>query len=56
MRLPMVTTVPVGQLAPPAQASFKAEHLAEVEALRTRDGIRMEVPVLFTGGRVPSRS
>jgi SAM-dependent methyltransferase len=31
---------------------FRAQHLAEVEALRTTDGIPMPVPVLFTTGVV----
>jgi ubiquinone/menaquinone biosynthesis C-methylase UbiE len=35
------------------QARFKEQHLAEIEALRTPDGIRMDVPVLFTSGIKP---
>ncbi len=42
----------VARLAPADRARFKAEHLAEVEALRTADGIPMPVPVLFTRGVV----
>ena len=44
----------VARLSLPDQASFKAQHLAEVEALRTSDGIWMDVPVLFTVGRKPA--
>jgi ubiquinone/menaquinone biosynthesis C-methylase UbiE len=43
----------IGRLPPAQQASFKQEHLAEIEALRTKDGIRMDVPVLFTSGIAP---
>jgi len=42
----------VARLAPAEQARFKAQHLAEVEALRTPAGIRMDIGVLFTTGRV----
>ena len=42
----------VGRLPPAAQARFKEEHLAEVEALRQVDGIPMPVPVLFARGIV----
>lgn len=42
----------VSGLAPAQQASCKAEHLAEVEALRQQSGIPMPVPVMFTTGRV----
>lgn len=40
------------RLPPADQARFKAEHLAEIETLRTPHGIRMSVPVLFTRGTV----
>jgi ubiquinone/menaquinone biosynthesis C-methylase UbiE len=43
----------VGRLPPAQQASFKQQHLAEIEALRTSEGIRMDVPVLFTSGIAP---
>ena len=42
----------LGRLSPADQARFKAEHLAEIETLRTAHGIRMPVPVLFTRGTV----
>ena len=35
-------------------ATFKEQHLAEIEALRTPNGIRMNIDVLFTTGVVPS--
>ena len=44
----------VGGLSPADQASFKEQHLAEVQALRTPDGIPMNVGVLFTTGVVPA--
>jgi ubiquinone/menaquinone biosynthesis C-methylase UbiE len=44
----------VGGLSRADQTSFKAQHLAEVEALRTPDGIPMNVGVLFTTGVVPA--
>ena len=40
----------VSRLSPDDQARFKQEHLKEIEALKTRDGIRLDVPVLFTTG------
>jgi len=43
----------VSQLAPAEQGRFKQEHLQEVEALRTSDGIRLDVGVLYTIGRKP---
>ena len=43
----------IGRLSPTDQASFKQQHLAEIEALRTSEGIRMDVPVLFTSGIAP---
>lgn len=46
----------VGQLSPSGQEQFKREHLQEVEALRTRDGIRLDVGVLYTIGTKPGRS
>jgi ubiquinone/menaquinone biosynthesis C-methylase UbiE len=42
----------VSRVPPAEQPSFKADHLAEVAALRTPDGVAMPVPVLFTTGRV----
>jgi hypothetical protein len=42
----------VGAVPPARQAAFKAAHLAEVEALRTAQGIPMPIPVMFTSGRV----
>jgi ubiquinone/menaquinone biosynthesis C-methylase UbiE len=43
----------IASLSAADQARFKREHLAEIEALRTPDGIRMEVPVLLTRGSKP---
>lgn len=43
----------VGQLKPEEQERFKREHLQEVEALRTKDGIRLDVGVLYTVGTKP---
>jgi ubiquinone/menaquinone biosynthesis C-methylase UbiE len=43
----------VGNLSPEDQASFKELHLAEIEALRTPEGIRMNVGVLLATGVVP---
>lgn len=42
----------VGRIPADQQATFKAEHLAEVESLRTSEGIALPVPVLFTSGDV----
>lgn len=46
----------VGQLSPPDQEQFKHEHLQEIGALRTKDGIRLDVGVLYTTGTKPERS
>ena len=35
------------------QARFKQQHLDDIRALRTPEGIRMDVPVLFTSGIKP---
>jgi ubiquinone/menaquinone biosynthesis C-methylase UbiE len=43
----------VDRLAPAEQTAFRQQHLDEIEALRTPDGIRMDVPVLFSSGIVP---
>jgi ubiquinone/menaquinone biosynthesis C-methylase UbiE len=43
----------LGGLAPEAVARFRDEHLREVAALRTSQGIWMDVSVLFTSGAVP---
>jgi len=40
----------VSQLSPDNQTRFKQEHLQEVEAQRTSDGIRLDVGVLYTSG------
>ncbi len=40
----------VGQLSPDNQVRFKREHLQEVEGQRSRDGIRLDVGVLYTSG------
>jgi hypothetical protein len=40
----------VSQLNPEEQEQFKQKHLQEVEALRTKDGIRLDVGVLYTTG------
>ncbi|CAG1002362.1 MAG: methyltransferase domain-containing protein [Candidatus Methanoperedens sp.] len=41
----------VSQLSTKDQERFKREHLDEVETLRTRDGIWLDVGVLFTSGK-----
>jgi trans-aconitate methyltransferase len=41
----------VSRIPEAERATFKAEHLAEVEALRTPVGIPMSIPVLYTSGR-----
>ena len=38
----------VSPLSTTEQARFKEEHLREIEALRTDQGIRLDVGVLFT--------
>ena len=43
----------VNQLAPDDLQQFRAEHLKEVEALRTPEGIRLEVEALYTVGTRP---
>jgi SAM-dependent methyltransferase len=40
----------VGQLAPPDQKRFRQEHLQEVTPLATKDGIWLDVGVLFAIG------
>jgi hypothetical protein len=40
----------VGQLQPKDQERFKREHLLEVAALATKDGIWLDVGVLFSIG------
>ncbi|MDH4162545.1 MAG: methyltransferase domain-containing protein [Nitrospirota bacterium] len=42
----------VAQLSEQEQERFKDEHLAEVEKLRTQDGIRLDVGVLYTTGTI----
>ena len=42
----------VSQLSTKDQERFKREHLDEVETLRTRDGIWLDVGVLFTCGKM----
>jgi hypothetical protein len=46
----------VRQLSPSGQEQFKREHLQEIEALRTKDGIRLDVGVLYTIGTKSERS
>ena len=41
----------IAQLSPVDRESFKQEHLREVDALRTDEGIRLDVDVLFTIGK-----
>jgi ubiquinone/menaquinone biosynthesis C-methylase UbiE len=41
-------------LSPGELASFRQQHLEEIAALGTPDGIRMAVPVLFTSGTKPT--
>jgi ubiquinone/menaquinone biosynthesis C-methylase UbiE len=43
----------VSQLAPDDLSRFRAEHLAEVAALQTSEGIRLEVEALYTVGTRP---
>lgn len=43
----------VSQLSEADQARFKEEHLREIEALRSEQGIRLDVGVLFSSGSVP---
>jgi hypothetical protein len=43
----------LGRLSLPDQAHFEAQRLARIEALRTPDGIWMDIPVLFTIGSKP---
>lgn len=43
----------VSQLAPGDLQQFKREHLREVDSLKTKDGIWLEVGVLFTVGTKP---
>jgi ubiquinone/menaquinone biosynthesis C-methylase UbiE len=43
----------VNQLPPPDLERFKKEHLQEIDALRTSEGLWLDVGVLFTIGRVP---
>jgi ubiquinone/menaquinone biosynthesis C-methylase UbiE len=43
----------VTQLGPEDQARFRQEHLSEVEAQRTADGIWLDVGVLYTSGTKP---
>jgi ubiquinone/menaquinone biosynthesis C-methylase UbiE len=45
-----VYRLPVLQLAPAQRAQFQAEHLAEVQALATAQGIWVDVPVNFAHG------
>ena len=40
-------------LSPGEAAAFRQQHLEEVAALRTEDGIWMDIPVLFTSGCKP---
>jgi ubiquinone/menaquinone biosynthesis C-methylase UbiE len=46
----------VAQLSPQDQERFKSEHLGEVGALRTTDGIWLDVGVLYTAGTRSKRS
>ncbi|HSQ77305.1 MAG TPA: methyltransferase domain-containing protein, partial [Nitrospirota bacterium] len=46
----------VSQLSPSDQEQFKREHLQEVDAQRTKEGIRLDVGVLYTSGTKPERS
>lgn len=43
----------VGRLSPGDQERFKRDHLEEIDALKTGDGIRLDVGVLFTSGIMP---
>jgi ubiquinone/menaquinone biosynthesis C-methylase UbiE len=43
----------VNRLTSTEQARFKQEHLAEIEVLKSAQGIRLDVGVLFSGGTVP---
>jgi len=44
----------VGRLSAEALPRFREQHLAEVEALRSPEGIRLSIPVLFARVVVPS--
>lgn len=44
----------VTQLSQQDQERFKAEHLQEIDALRTKDGIRLDIGVLYTIGTKPA--
>lgn len=44
----------VNRLSAADQERFREEHLREIETLRTRKGIRLDVGVLFSSGMVPS--
>jgi len=46
---------PVSQLSPEALQQFKAEHLADVEKLRTTKGIWLDVAAIFATGRKAQR-
>ena len=41
----------MSRLSPPDLERFKKEHLQEIEALRTEEGIRLDIEVLFTSGK-----
>ncbi len=41
----------VSQLSPERQEQFKCEHLQEIEEQKTKDGIWLDVGVLYTSGR-----
>ena len=43
----------IGQLPLNDRERFKREHLKEIEALRTKDGIWLDVGVLYTVGTKP---
>jgi ubiquinone/menaquinone biosynthesis C-methylase UbiE len=43
----------VGQLSAEDQRRFKSEHLKEIDSLKTEDGIRLDVGVLFAIGTKP---
>lgn len=46
----------LSQLPPVVLEKFKKEHLREIEALRTRDGIWLDVGVIFTAGEKPKKA
>ena len=49
-----VTRLALLRLTPDQLTAFRGDYLADVERLRTPEGIRMELPAIFASGRVPA--